>query len=854
MSNLKTNMKWRYIAFVVILFLMFIYLASGLVNLQLRQNDVYAEKAEDSRTKTIVLRGKRGNITDADSVILAEDELIYNVTFYKDASQVSRAQYYDFTSSIVNTVGIIEKNGGKLAISFVIERDAETGEWVFNFGSGVSDSVLAKRESQWRSNNFLTVKEYPTPESCITQLKSRFRIANNEAEKQALLDYDKSRNRSEVDVLILDEETMLKVMAVFSEMQMNVFNSQPIVIAKDVKYETVIEVETRSMSLAGMEIAVGTKRVYPRSTLAAQIIGYTGAIPSQAKWRELSAKGYSYNDTIGRDGIEYQMEDWLTQNSSLRQGSRVVERDQKSKIVRELSYTAPQDGNNVKLTLIASYQQQAERAIADNVASVRDTQERLMVSDDWLESNKTDIIKRNWETYPLKLAEHGCMIVLDMQDRVLAMANYPTYDLNALVSGGQDAIAILADERNLLLNYGIHARGTPGSIFKMVTGMGALSEDELETDELITDMGYYTRYNSDLSTAPKCWISEGQRRKHSNQTIVEGLSHSCNYFFYELGHRLGEERLYRYASLFGLTSRTGIDLPGEVRSVVGSQNTLYDPTKAMDEASQDTSIPIIAFNAIKKHLRTCGESMGIEYDDERLSVCAKRLMDMAVNYPQGEWTKNMRVILMEELNMTKTMVNLRVIIGDTYSYMNEIKWGGSQTILTAIGQSVTVVTPIAVARYVAAIANGGYVYNVSLVDSIISPDGQVLSQKEPQLINRLEHADEYLPYIRKGMEGVVDESGTAAKHVKGWKYKATEVLAAKTGTAQTTSIDLENNSWFVTFAPKENPEIAIAVFIPNGYSGGEAAKAALDFVGWYLDQKTLRTTDYVLPSGNSLAP
>ena len=59
---------------------------------------------------------------------------------------------------------------------------------------------------------------------------------------------------------------MLKVMAIYSEMQMNIFNSQPIVIAKDVPYETVIEIETRSIMLPGMGIEVGTKRVYPRST------------------------------------------------------------------------------------------------------------------------------------------------------------------------------------------------------------------------------------------------------------------------------------------------------------------------------------------------------------------------------------------------------------------------------------------------------------------------------------------------------------------------------------------------------------------------------------------------------------
>ena len=176
------------------------------------------------------------------------------------------------------------------------------------------------------------------PDYVVAALKKRYRLVNSEDEIPAI---QESEGSAYVECLVVDEETMCKVMAVFCEMQMNVFNSQPIVIAKDVKYETVIEVETRSMMLSGMEIAVGTKRVYPKSTLAAQIIGYTGAIPSQSMWTTLKAKGYSYNDTIGRDGIESSMEDWLTQNSSARSGARVVERDQMSRVVRELSYTAP---------------------------------------------------------------------------------------------------------------------------------------------------------------------------------------------------------------------------------------------------------------------------------------------------------------------------------------------------------------------------------------------------------------------------------------------------------------------------------------------------------------------------------
>lgn len=856
----------RYWSFVAVVGAIFIYLLSGVFNLQMRSSDEYEQKAESRRTTKITLRGSRGMITDSNAVILAHDEPIYNVTFYRDAGQRSQAEYKAFTESIVEAIDIIERNGNELSVSFVIERNEETGEWQFNFGSGVSEAVLQTRETQWRDNNYFTVTSVPTEDIAMAKLKDRYRIYQQS--DIGVLSPDEIANR-----VLLDEETMLKVMAVFSEMQMNLFNSQPIIIAKEVPYETVIEIETRSMTLPGMEVAVGTKRVYPRGTLASQVIGYMGAIPSATKWTELEEKGYKYSDTIGVDGIEASMEDWLTQNSDLRQGYRIVERDRVGKITRELSYTEPEDGNNVKLTLIASYQQQAERALAENVANTRSVQEKKLMNNNWLDSNKVDIENRNWTKFPLSLAERAAMMVVDMEGRVLAMANYPTFDLNALVSRGDESKAILSDDRNVLMNYNIHARGTPGSIFKMVSSLGALMEGELLINETINDEGYFTRVTTDLSTAPKCWIPESRRHEHQHQTIVEGLSHSCNYFFYTLGYRLGETRMYQYASEFGLTSKTGLDLPGEERSVVGCQTSLYDPDKAMDEASQDTAMPIIVFNSIKRHLRNQGAGYNITYDDDRLNRCVKRLMDMAVNTDQGAngelWLREIRPILMEELNMTRTMVYTQAIIGDTFNYLNDIKWGASQTIQVAIGQSITVLTPAAVSRYAMALGNGGHVYNLMIVDSITSPEGDIVSQRTPIEINSFKQASghtpeevtTYLDAILLGMKGVVDESGTAAKYFKDWDEYG-DMVCAKTGTAEVTTIDLENNAWFIMLAPygtddegnTYKPEIAVVVFIPSGFSGGEASMAAREFVGWYMDQKTLRTGDELFPGGNTLAP
>jgi penicillin-binding protein 2 len=106
--------------------------------------------------------------------------------------------------------------------------------------------------------------------------------------------------------------------------------------------------------------------------------------------------------------------------------------------------------------------------------------------------------------------------------------------------------------------------------------------------------------------------------------------------------------------------------------------------------------------------------------------------------------------------------------------------------------------------------------------------------------------------IHQGMKGVVDEDGTAGSFFKNNDY--VDLICGKTGTAQVTRIDLENNSWFVAFVPIEKPEIAIVSFIPNGWKGALSSMSASNFIEWYMKQKTLRTMDAPLPIGNTLAP
>lgn len=839
---MKKASLFRNILALLIVFGVFGYLVYGLADLQLVQGESYAESVGRSTVKTIRTTGKRGMITDADSVILAMSEDVYNVTFYRTAATSTKAQYLAFTKSIISAIEIIEKYGGELCVDFVIERD-ENGNWVYNFGKGISERAWNIRSDQWRDNHYITQAKYDDAAVAYEYLYGVYRFADLEE--------------------IPDEETILKVMAVYNEMQMNLYNSLPVVVAENVSYATVSEIEGRSMMLEGFGIEVGSQRVYPRGSLAAHIIGYVGPISSMEKFEnELKPQGYQLNDTIGLDGIEYSMEHELTANISTRSGSRVMEKDNNGKLTRELSSTEPQDGNNVKLTIIASYQQAAERAIEANVRSTRSVQEGKLADPKWLETNKKKITggERDWDEYPILLADTGVLMVTDVKNgNVLAMAQYPTYDLNALIAGGEAAAEILTDERNVMMNYAIQQRAEPGSTFKMVTALAALTNNVLSPIEKISDGGPFMRYTNNESEAPTCWIAKGLRYTHNDQTIIQGLSNSCNYFFYELGSRLygdsGSTLLYQYAVEMGLTTKTGIELKGEARSLVGNQTNLYDSSVSIGE--QRTWTPFLVAEKIKAHLSRIGASYGVSYDEERLDACVKRLMDMAVAYGQDKWISQQQIILMDELNMTRDVVMQAAVGSDIYIYLNDIKWGGSLEIQTAIGQGITMVTPAAMARYIAALGNGGKVWNLHIVDSVISPEGEVISKTTPNLFNQLEGVDQYLPYIREGMKGVVDDSGTAKKHFKNWPYQ--DEIWAKTGTAQITrgriKIDVENNAWFCALTPfSTDAEISVVCFIPNGYSGGEASVAIRDFIAWWMGEREKETGDNTVVSGNELMP
>ncbi len=833
--------KWRFWGIGLVMVACFAMLIVRLANLQIRGGDDYGAIAESTMTKTISERGSRGQILDVNGALLAYDRKIYNIRFYRDPTSGS-TKNGEYSKAIWEVVQLLKKDGKEVAFDFWLGLN-EDGEWEFQTKSE-DVGVQEKREKMFRSNFY--VNTLPVDE-IYEKLCKNYQI------------HEIDTNFSQDEKLTMEDK--LKVLSVWQEMQMNAFNSVPITLAKDVSWSTVIEIETRLVALPGISVSVENQRVYPKGTLACHILGYTGLMQSQTQIDEYVGKGYQRDDAIGLDGVERSMEQYLTGNSAARRGKSVVEIDRNGRQIRTLSKTDSSDGNTVKLTIDTALQQVVESELATIVNKIRDFEEGELKNPRWLEANKEALMELESKEKLPRLAQNGAIVVLDMQCRVKAMASFPNYDPNLFVIGmtPEERDRMLVDARNPLFNNAIRAADTPGSVFKMCTALAALANGKLTLTETISDGGYFREF--DKVNPPKCWIPIRNIGQHLDQTVVQGLSHSCNFFFYTIAARLGEQRgdgklLYEFAAKLGLTSKTNIDLPNEATSVVGSQVSLYDTTKPITGDAQATWYPYLVKEQLKKHLKGVGETWHYTYTDERLDKCIKSLMDMAAVTEQGidqqTWVRRIRQILMEELGMTRDMAYRQSVVGDIVTSLNEIKWGGTNTIMTAIGQGITMTTPVAMARYVAAVANGGYVYDVQIIDSIVSPSGEVLNEfNEPVLVNDLsQEIGQYLPSIKAGMKGVVDdESGTAKRIFENWTY--VDQIGGKTGSAEKSDLDVETNAWFVCFAPYDEPEIAVVIYVPYGMSGAKVAEAAKNVVGYYLDTK-VEDAALILPAPNAL--
>jgi penicillin-binding protein 2 len=294
---------------------------------------------------------------------------------------------------------------------------------------------------------------------------------------------------------------------------------KPVLLKSDVDRDDVAIIEAHQLELPGILITVEPKRHYVEGERASHVLGYLGEISPE----ELKSEAFADNrvgDFIGKFGVEKAFEPYFHG----KRGNQQVEVNAFGRITRVLETEEAQPGNNIYLTLDIGLQRVAESLLADKI---------------------------------------GTVAAMDPSSgRILAMACSPEFNPNAFVEGMTYEAwnGLVSNEFRPMENKAVQGQYPPGSTFKIVAAMAGLEEGVITEDTKLFCPGQYRYGNRTF----RCWKKGG----HGFVNVREALTQSCDVFFYQVGDRLGVDRLAKYAKECGLGSPTGIELDREATGLV----------------------------------------------------------------------------------------------------------------------------------------------------------------------------------------------------------------------------------------------------------------------------------------------
>ena len=301
----------------------------------------------------------------------------------------------------------------------------------------------------------------------------------------------------------------------------------PIRIKADVTPDIVTIIEEQKNNYPGVIIEVQPIRDYMNKEEAAHTYGYVSEI-NDVELEKKKAEGYKSGDIIGKFGLEKIYDKELRGEN----GGQQVEVDVTGKPVQIIGNKPPIPGDDLYLTIDKHLQTAAEKAVDEQLKLIH--------------ANAAAVVAMNPQT-----------------GEILAMVSRPAFDPNLFAHGisSKDWNKLNNNPYHPMDNKAITGEYPPGSTFKIITGTAALTEGVVTPSELIMDSGHH-------------WIipkgnAEGEALGLIN--FQQAMAHSDNVYFYEMGNRLGIDRLEKYARMFGLGKTTGIDLPYESDGLVANR-------------------------------------------------------------------------------------------------------------------------------------------------------------------------------------------------------------------------------------------------------------------------------------------
>ncbi len=778
--------------------LIFFVIAFRLADLQIVKGEYYWKKSETLRMRNISVTAPRGPIVDKFGRPVAGNKQSYSVNIMK--TEIPQETLNDIALSTIN---IIEQNGdtykdeipilmnptrfsyqddevnwkGKYGISENSTAREAFAKLRTDYGIPVDTIDLEAYELLKDENNVELPFDIAEFQYDFRKSELKWKQSNGfSAEKSAQEVFDALCIKYKIPRDIYDDEKAKKILAVKYLVGQNKYKAyEPVEIATNIKKETRAKIEENKIFLPGVEIIQKPIRFYANNDFAGHLVGYMSKIGTELE--ELSKDGYTPQDLIGKSGIESSMEKYLKGKD----GSKQIEVDVNGTLINTINEIDPIPGDTVFLTIDTKLQKIAEDALAKNMEEIRNG-----VGKD--------------KPYPN--ATSGAAVAIDVNTgKILALASEPKFDPNLFAAGISNEAwkALQPASKDVyapkpLMNNAISAALPPGSTMKMFSAVAGLESGAITTTENIYDKGHYTAIPG---VSPSCSIFKSTGRPHYNQNVVLAIKNSCNYYFFEVGRRIGGEAFEKYAMRFGFSEKTGIELPSEYKgSVEGPEHK-----KAL----------------YKKYLEN--------YLVNIMKVKDQKIRDEIKGYiDNNPGTRQIRTRL-EELGVTDSKAINRVI-----RYISESKYQPGEVLNATIGQGDNKVTPLQLTNAVATLVNGGTRYMPYLVDKVIGYDGNVKYSKQPEVLGKIDISLANLEAIKKGMYSVTNEAGgTARSAFVGSKV----VISGKTGTAEVGK-GYDSHAWFVAFAPYEKPEIAVVVLIFQGGHGNYPAPVARAIIEGYL--------------------
>ncbi|MFQ5867020.1 MAG: penicillin-binding protein 2 [bacterium] len=292
-----------------------------------------------------------------------------------------------------------------------------------------------------------------------------------------------------------------------------------ILLAENVPRPKVFCLAEEKVNLPGVNIEVEPKRHYLHRNFASHLFGHLGEIGPK-ELLALSGAGYKLGDIIGKSGIEKIYDNFLRGMS----GGRQIEIDANGRHLRIINNVLPEEGDSLILTLDERIQKLCEDSLEGKAGAI-------------------------------------CAIN-PANGEVLALVSKPDFDPNLFTErlSPSRSRQLFTDPGLPMFNRVIQSHYAPGSLFKIVTAIAALEEKVITPDETMDCRGSLRIGDREF----KGWKEGG----HGRLNIVQAIAQSCDIFFYQLGLRVGADKLAKYARMLGLGKKIGISLPSEARGLI----------------------------------------------------------------------------------------------------------------------------------------------------------------------------------------------------------------------------------------------------------------------------------------------